>query len=113
VHIADTTTILDRERLREITMDDPDLMREILQALIQDTSAQWGKLAEAIRAEDAAQCVRLAHYCKGACANVGANRVGGLMRRIEIEASAGQFRECGEALGSMEEEIELLRAERL
>ncbi len=94
-------------------MDDPDLMREILQALIQDTSNQLGKLAEAIRDEDAGQCVRLAHYCKGACVNVGANRVAGLMRRVEIEASAGEFQECGAALGSMQEEIELLRAERL
>ncbi len=94
-------------------MDDPDLMREILQALIQDTSAQLGKLAAAIRDEDAQQCVRLAHYCKGACANVGANRVAGLMRRIEVQASAGEFQECDEALGSMEEEMALLRRERV
>lgn len=94
-------------------MDDPDLMREILQALIQDTSDQLGKLAAAIRNEDVQQCVRLAHYCKGACVNVGANRVAGLMRRIEVQASAGEFQECGVALGSMAEEIELLREERL
>jgi HPt (histidine-containing phosphotransfer) domain-containing protein len=94
-------------------MDDPDLMREILQALIQDTSAQLGKLAASIRDEDAQQCVRLAHYCKGACANIGANRVAGLMRRIEVQASAGEFQECGQALGSMEEEMALLRRERV
>jgi HPt (histidine-containing phosphotransfer) domain-containing protein len=94
-------------------MDDPDLMREILQALIQDTSDQLGKLAAAIRAQDAGQCARLAHYCKGACANVGANRVAGLLRQIEVKASAGEFQECGEALGCMKQEIELLRGERL
>jgi HPt (histidine-containing phosphotransfer) domain-containing protein len=94
-------------------MDDPDLMREILHALIQDTSAQLGKLAEAIRAQDAGQCVRLAHYCKGACVNVGANRVAGLMRQIEVKASAGEFQDCDEALGSIREEMELLRGERL
>jgi hypothetical protein len=34
--------VLDVEQLKNITMDDADLMREILDALISDTSRQLG-----------------------------------------------------------------------
>ena len=49
---TDTNTVLDKNQLRDITMDDPELMREILAALLADTSQQMGLLDAAIRAQN-------------------------------------------------------------
>ena len=68
--------VLDRAQLREVTLEDEALMRELLDALIADTELQMPLLDMAIRRTDLQQCARLAHYCKGACANVGAQAAG-------------------------------------
>ena len=94
-------------------MDDETLMREILAALVEDTSSQIGRLAEAIQARDAPACARLAHYSKGACANVGANRIAACLLEIEHLAAASAFAECSKALKILQEAVELLRCERV
>jgi HPt (histidine-containing phosphotransfer) domain-containing protein len=109
VQVIDSTTVLDREQLRDITLDDAELMREILAALIDDTSRQIGLLDLAIREGDSEKCKRLAHYSKGACANVGANSAAALLKHIEVEAGKGQFPECGRSLAALAHEIDLLR----
>jgi HPt (histidine-containing phosphotransfer) domain-containing protein len=92
-------------------MEDQDLMREILSALIDDTSRQIHVLAHAIEEQDPQKCARLAHYCKGACANVGANRMAAALKRMEQTASVGNFSECSLGLSILAEEMDLLRAE--
>ena len=87
--MTDTESILDREQLRDVTLDDPDLMKEILEALVEDTSLQLGKLERAVLEADTSRCARLAHYCKGACANVGARRAAAAMLHVERRALAG------------------------
>ncbi len=107
----DTALVLDREQLREITLDDPDLMREILLALVDDTSRQLVLLDSAIREANAQKCIRLAHYSKGACANVGANAAAALLKEIERNAAARRFDECNSSLAILTREVERLRAE--
>jgi HPt (histidine-containing phosphotransfer) domain-containing protein len=111
VQVTDTTSVLDHEQLRDITMCDKDLMREILTALIEDTSRQVQLLASAICRQDAQCCVRLAHYSKGACANVGANRAAALFQQLERNAAAGAFHQCRDDLQTLPGEIDLLRNE--
>ena len=111
--ITDSSLVLDREQLSGITMDDRDLMRDIVAALIQDTSDQMARLRAAIRDRDAETCFRLAHYSKGACANVGANRAAAVLKEIELNARARRFEQCGRALKSLSDEIALLSRERL
>jgi len=111
VQASDANSVLDKSQLRDITMDDPELMREILAALLADTSQQMGLLEAAIRAQNTAQCMRLAHYSKGACANVGANRAAGMFKLIESKAAGGEFSECVESLASLVREMDLLRLE--
>ena len=82
-------------------MDDEDLMREVLAALWGDTVAQIVKLDAAVRAGDAQQCMRLAHYSKGACANVGANAAADAFRRIETDARARDFGGCAAGLAAL------------
>jgi HPt (histidine-containing phosphotransfer) domain-containing protein len=107
------TEVLDREQLRNVSLEDPDLMRELLAALIEDTSRQIPTLGEAIRAHNAGETVRLAHYSKGACVNVGARSSAAILEEIERTAKAGDFDRCGASLESLAAEIVKLRDEAL
>ncbi|MEO8596236.1 MAG: Hpt domain-containing protein [Candidatus Solibacter sp.] len=111
MHSLDTDTILDREQLREITMDDSDLMQELLDTLVSDTAAQLDLLDCAIREQDPQRTMRLAHYCKGACANVGANSMAALLKRLEQQAAAGEFAQCQASYAGLPRELERLRHE--
>ena len=105
------TCVLNREQLREVTMDDPELMREIVSFLIDDTSKQILLLEAAIREGDPVKCARLAHYSKGACANVGAESAADLLQHIEQGAHRGEFVECSVSLAALADEIGRLRSE--
>jgi len=104
-----STAHLDRDQLRDVTLDDEVLMREILSALIDDTSRQMRLLETAIRDQDAIRCMHLAHYSKGACANVGALVAADLLKQIERRAANHEFPQCSTALGQLAQEIEALR----
>ncbi len=108
---TDTTLVLDRRQLRDMTMDDEEMMREILAALIEDTGSQLSQIDSAIRERNAEQCKRLAHYCKGACANVGANAAAGVLRRMEQEAVSGEFDACARSLAALADELNRLKEE--
>ena len=101
---------LDRDQLRDVTLDDEVLMREILSALIDDTSRQMRLLEAAIREQDATRCMHLAHYSKGACANVGANAAADILKDIERRAANSEFNECSAALDRLAQEVEALRS---
>jgi HPt (histidine-containing phosphotransfer) domain-containing protein len=108
---TDTQTVLDWTQLRDATLGDADIMREILAALIDDTGKQIRNLESAIREQDGPKCMRLAHYCKGACANVGANRAAELLRQLEQAAAGGHFADCSASLAALGKELDLLREE--
>ena len=101
---------MDREQLRDVTLDDEALMREIVTALIDDTSRQMQLLNAAIVEKDVTRCMRLAHYSKGACANVGANSAAAILKDIETKAASADFAECGAALTRLASEMDLLRS---
>lgn len=103
--------VLDRDQLREVTLDDDALMREILAALVDDTRRQMVLLDAAIREQDATRCMRLAHYSKGACANVGACSAAAILKEIERKAGEGNFPECEVALVKLVREVDLLGSE--
>jgi HPt (histidine-containing phosphotransfer) domain-containing protein len=111
VQATDTPVTLDIQQLRDVTLDDAGLMRDILAALAEDTAQQIHLLESAIHARDAERCMRLAHYSKGACANVGAISAAALLRQIETRAAARQFQECSEALAALALQVGLLREE--
>lgn len=106
-------TVLDREQLRNVTLEDEELMREVLAALIHDTSRQIHVLGQAIQKRNAGETIRLAHYSKGACANVGARSTAAILQQIERTAAAGDFEACGHSLGSLSAELAKLQNEAL
>jgi HPt (histidine-containing phosphotransfer) domain-containing protein len=101
--------LLDLTQLRNITLDDEKLMHEILEALIDDTSLQMSRMAEAIETGDPHACVRLAHYSKGACANVGAVSAAELLAQIESGARQEDFSACRTSLLTLIGELQRLR----
>jgi len=106
---TDAGTILDRRQLREVTLDDDDLMREILSALIDDTERQIPLLEAAISQRDPQATRRLAHYSKGACANAGARSAAAALDNIERMALRSDFAECGDSLAKLADAIGQLR----
>jgi HPt (histidine-containing phosphotransfer) domain-containing protein len=110
VDALNTASLLDREQLRDVTLDDEALMREIVAALIDDTSRQMKLLNAAIVEQDVPRCIRLAHYSKGACANVGANSAAAILKDIEAKAASADFVECSAGLARLATEMDLLRS---
>lgn len=110
---SDSTPVLDRAQLRQITLDDDELMRELLVALIADTELQLPLIDTAIRNTDGQGCARLAHYCKGACSNVGATAAARVLAEIERNAKSGEMEECSRQLITLAAEVERLRAEEI
>jgi HPt (histidine-containing phosphotransfer) domain-containing protein len=111
VHTADPTLVLDRQQLSDITLDDDELMREVLATLIEDTSHQIELLDSAIREQNPETCKRLAHYSKGACASVGANAAAAVLMRMELEAGTREFDRCATSLAALGAELDRLRVE--
>lgn len=103
--------VLDRDQLRSVTLEDEELMREILGTLIDDTARQIGALSRAIDDGNPGETARLAHYSKGACANVGASGAAALLLAIERSAACGDLTGCREPLSRLSEELERLRSE--
>jgi HPt (histidine-containing phosphotransfer) domain-containing protein len=111
VQASDPTLVLDVHQLKDITLDDDELMRDVLTALIDDTSRQLSLLDTAIRQQDSQRCMRLAHYSKGACANVGANRAAATLKQLEQDAARSAFEDCSAGLRALIEELDQLRHE--
>jgi HPt (histidine-containing phosphotransfer) domain-containing protein len=103
--------VLDREQLRDITMDDSELMKEVLSVLVDDTTQHLALLASAVEAKDAESCARLAHYCKGACANVGAKAAADAFLVLERDAKQERVDAFADSLAALAHHMESLRAE--
>ncbi|HEX3746749.1 MAG TPA: Hpt domain-containing protein [Bryobacteraceae bacterium] len=108
---SEKNPVLDRGQLSEVTLEDEALMRELVAALIADTQQQLPLLDLAIRSTDLKQCASLAHYCKGACANVGAKAAATVLADLERSAKSGAAEECSRQLATLSFEVERLRAE--
>ena len=63
-------TIFDRPAFRRRMMEDADLIREVLEAYIHDTSAQIDRIVALIPEGDCSEIAGVAHRIKGASANV-------------------------------------------
>lgn len=109
VSVAQSSYSLNLDQLRDVTLGDPELMRDIVSALVEDTEKHMALLARAAASADARECVRLAHYAKGACANLGAESLANLLRGIEQSAGRGDFDLCEPAVQAIAGELQQLR----
>lgn len=103
--------VLDMNQLRNITLEDEDLMKEIVQALVDDASTQIRLLSDAFQRADAIECARLAHSARGACGNVGAVSLATIFSSVERQAKAGNLSRCAPEIQRLPQELELLRTQ--
>lgn len=103
--------VLDISQLRNVTLNDEALMREVVRALVSAASHQIEELNNALDRADAAGCAKLAHSAHGACGNVGAASLAALFCSIERHALRGDLGECRTSVAGLEVELEKLRSE--
>jgi HPt (histidine-containing phosphotransfer) domain-containing protein len=102
------TTVLDIDQLRDVCMEDDELMRELVTSLIDDARKQLAGIEDAVEHADGTRCARLAHYVKGACANVGAVSMAAILKSIERNAGLGDFSACRTSLANLAAELQKL-----
>jgi HPt (histidine-containing phosphotransfer) domain-containing protein len=81
------------ERLRQISDADSEFELELLNMLAVDLEAQLVNLQVAIEQQNADKLKHLAHYIKGAAANVGVISISSIAHNIEEKAIELQFAE--------------------
>jgi len=109
--VSQTDVVFDINQLRNVCMEDSELMRELVTALIDDATKQLPTLSDAVEHADATRCARVAHYVKGACANVGAVSMAALLKQIENSATAGDFDACRTSLNNLTAEFRKFSSE--
>jgi len=103
--------VLDRSQLRNVTLNDEALMREVVGALVNDASQQIEELRLAVQRADVKECRRLAHGLMGACGNVGAVSMAVLFCAVENSAAEGDMSLCRSSVDKLLVELEKLRHE--
>ncbi len=103
--------VLDVSQLRNVTLNDEALMREVVVALVNEVSLQIESLSRAVQRGDAEACITVAHNAYGACGNVGAASMAAVFYSIERQAAAGNIGQCRSHVESLSVELEKLRRE--
>src|SRR5437660_12895722 len=103
--------VLDVSQLRNVTLNDEALMREVVAALLSEVSQQIEGLTRAVQRGDAKACITVAHNAYGACGNVGAASMAAIFCSIERQAADGNLGQCRSHVESLKCELEKLRRE--
>jgi signal transduction histidine kinase/DNA-binding response OmpR family regulator/HPt (histidine-containing phosphotransfer) domain-containing protein len=101
---SDEAPVLDLSYLREIIGEDTHVLVELIEAFFENTPVRLAELRRALADKDAYTFEHLAHTLKGSCANMGALRMSGMCRQLELAGRSGQ-------LDSLDEQLEQLEAE--
>ena len=103
--------VLDVSQLRNVTLNDEALMREVVVALVSEVTQQIEGLSRAVERGDAKACITVAHNAYGACGNVGAASMAAVFYSIERQAADGNLGQCQSHVESLNVELEKLRRE--
>jgi HPt (histidine-containing phosphotransfer) domain-containing protein len=103
--------VLDLSQLRNVTLNDEALMRDVVSALVSEASRQIEELHRAVDSDDVSACVRVAHSAQGACGNVGAASLAALFSAVEQHALKGDLDTCRSSVNGLQTELEKLRSE--
>jgi signal transduction histidine kinase/HPt (histidine-containing phosphotransfer) domain-containing protein len=80
---------VEMDRLNDLTDNNADSLRELVEMYFKQTNGQFEQIAAALRAGNGGEVRRVAHSCAGASATLGMMRLGQLMRDMEKEGMAG------------------------
>ncbi|MEI6306164.1 MAG: Hpt domain-containing protein [Deltaproteobacteria bacterium] len=95
----------------EHLMDDEDLVKEVLELFISSVPEQIQNVKNFLDEGDARKVQVQSHAIKGACSNVGGERLRAVALKIEDSARAGDLSTAGFYMAEMELQFENLRDE--
>ena len=101
--------VWDRSVLLERLMGDEELMVELVETALEDIPKQIKHIHESLEADDIPTAERVAHTIKGACANLGAEKLRAIAERQEHAGKAGNGVEMKERMPELEKAFEELR----
>lgn len=96
------STLVDSHRLRTASLNDPELMSQLVAVFLDDAGRQLLHLQRAVEAADAAAATAAAHRIGGAAGNLGADGLYEACRRLETRARDG----CSDELREQAREVE-------
>lgn len=92
----------DREQLEQLAGGDKAFEKELLQLFAGDTENSLNQLETAISGENPAAVQSLAHYIKGASANVGAIGMSRTAAQLEKLAKTGNLKTASSSLRQLQ-----------
>jgi two-component system, sensor histidine kinase and response regulator len=101
--------VFDRPGLVERTMEDEDLLREVVACFLEDAPRLIEGLKEHVRAGDGAAARAQAHGLKGAAANVGGVALSETALAVERAGQAGRLEAIEALLPELERQFRLLQ----
>lgn len=104
------TLDLSRLQLLEAEAGSNEIVRELAQIFVRDAETRLRALDEAIAQGDAEALKRLGHALRGACGNLGAERMAELAAEIERAPEPPSSQRAGKLVGDLALEFEGVRA---
>lgn len=101
--------IFDLAQFRSRMMEDDDLMREVVQAMLEDTPFQIEELKKSAEAGDCEGSGRIGHRIKGGAANICCRNFEVIALKIELAGKAGRVDELNALVGEIEKSWKLLQ----
>jgi HPt (histidine-containing phosphotransfer) domain-containing protein len=98
------------DRLHQISDGDGEFEIELLQMLAEDLQEQMLSLTAAVADRDNAALKHLAHYLKGATANLGLTVMSGLALKLEGTAATEQYEEAAQLVTAFQNQQDRLLA---
>ena len=92
----------DPEQLEQLAGGDKAFEKELLQMFVGDAENSLNQLATAITTDDQLAVQELAHYIKGASANVGAVGMSKTAAQLELLAKTGNLRAAPSSLQQLQ-----------
>jgi len=92
---------VDMEQLRDMVGTDPQILREVVNLYLNQTSEQINQLKSAIETGAGREVERLAHSCAGSSATCGAILLVSLLRQLEQMGRNGQLEGADEAVAEV------------
>jgi CheY-like chemotaxis protein len=101
---------IDWQHLSKITEGSPGFELDLLQIFIRDNQGRVESLRQSIQSGNARQVEHLAHYIKGASANVGAHRIQSIADCLEQQARHHNLAESDQLLLQIHDELQQIQA---
>ena len=101
---------VEMERLNDLTDNNPESLRELIEMYEKQTTTQLGLLTAAIASNNTDEVRRVAHSSAGASATLGMTRFAALMRTLEKQGAAGTLDGANQLCEDAEREFVVIKA---